>query len=368
MSHPLRAIVVGLNHYHVTGWVETLGLFPAQIEIVGRYDPDPSRADASRPEFVDPNLPQQFADWFGDIPFSSNLEALVSETGAELAIVTLPNRLAPNAVVTLARNGCHVIMDKPGARTASEAEAAVEAARANGVKLAVAFTRRYGSAWQRVAADIGSGRLGRVLSCEAIFVTSSVPVRGPRNPIFDRTNMGGGILHWLGIHDIDLVQWLAGQPIVQVQAMTGTTSSDAIDVEDTISLQFRMANGAVGTMHFAYALPRPGGAGYMALRGSNAAVVIDAGGATEWIGPGTVTNPLRSESTTGDVTRLPGYGTAGAAIVLDMLDAIANDRDPLATGENARDALSVVDAAYESARIGRPVSIANADQFEGARR
>ena len=39
-------------------------------------------------------------------------------------------------------------------------------------------------------------------------------------------------------------------------------SSDAIDVEDTISIAFRLAGGAIGTMHFAYALPRPGGEGY----------------------------------------------------------------------------------------------------------
>ena len=119
-----------------------------------------------------------------------------------------------------------------------------------------------------------------------MFVTSSVPVRGETNPIFDRHSMGGGILHWLGIHDIDLIQWLSGEPIVRVQAMSATTSSDAIDVEDTISVQFQLAGGAIGTMHFAYALPRPGGSGYMALRGTDASVSIDASGATEWIGPG----------------------------------------------------------------------------------
>ena len=357
MSQPLRMIVVGLDHYHVTGWVETLAHFGDQIEVVGRYDPDPTRASLDRPTFSDPNLPQAFPAWFEKVPFSSDLETLVRESRAELAMVTLPNRLAPEAVVALARGGCNVIVDKPGARTAEEAARSVDAVRANDVKMAVAFTRRYGHPWQMVASEIGRGRLGRTLSSEAIFVTSSVPVRGPSNPIFDGSAMGGGILHWLGIHDVDLIQWLAREPIVQVQAMTATRSSDAIDVEDTISIQFRLAGGAVGTMHFAYALPRPGGSGYFALRGSKASVTIDAGGATEWIGPGTVADPLRCEASSSDILRLPGYGSAGALIVSDMLDAIANDRDPLATGENARDALRVVDAAYASALSAQPVSI-----------
>ncbi len=365
MSTRYRAIVAGLDHYHVTGWVETLGLFADKIDVVARYDPDPRRATLDRPSFVDPNLPQAFPEWFQRAPFSSDLPELIREARPDLALVTMPNRLAPDVVIELARAGCHVIVDKPGALDAVGAERSIVAARTHGVKLAVAFTRRYGHAWQSVASEIARGRLGLLLSVEAMFVTSSVQVRGPDNPIFDRNLMGGGILHWLGIHDIDLIQWLSGEPIVRVQAMSATMSSRAVDVEDTISVQFQLEGGAIGTMHFAYALPRVGGSGYVALRGSKSSVRIDATGAIEWIGPASVRDPLRVETSTSDVVRLPGYGAAGASIVADLLDAVEHDRDPLATGENARDALRVVDAAYTSARIGQPVFLVTGFQSEG---
>ena len=357
MSAVTRTVVIGLEHYHVTGWVETLGLFPERIEVVGRFDPNPPREDRERPMFIDPSLPQQFSNDFLQVPFYSDLRRLIEETRPELAIVTLPNRLAPDAIVALARAGCHVMADKPGAIDAAGADRSVLATRANGVKLAVAFTRRYGRAWQGVANEVSLGRLGRILTSEAMFVTSSVPVRDPRNLIFDKVEMGGGILHWLGIHDIDLIQWLAGEPIVAVQAMTATMSNPEVDVEDTISMAYRLAGGSMGTMHFAYALPRPGGEGYAALRGSRASVSIAATGATEWIGPGSIADPLRQETIQNDTVRLPGYGSAGALIVGDLLDAITQDRDPLATGEHARDALRVVDAAYTSAKNGKLVEI-----------
>ena len=54
---PLRVLVAGLDHYHVTGWVDTLGLFPGDLEIVALYDPDPANGQALRPRFVDPSLP-----------------------------------------------------------------------------------------------------------------------------------------------------------------------------------------------------------------------------------------------------------------------------------------------------------------------
>lgn len=357
MTLPLRTVVVGFEHYHVTGWVETLGLFPEQIEILGRYDPDPTRADSKCPSFVDPNLPSGFSESFLAVPFYSNIAKLIRETRPQLAVVTLPNRLAPDAIVELARAGCHILSDKPGALDQAGANRAVAAANASGVKLAVAFTRRYGRPWRQAAREIESGRLGQLLTSEAIFVTSSVPVRDPRNFIFDRVAMGGGILHWLGIHDIDLIQWLSGEPIVSVQAMTATMSNSEIDVEDTISVAYRLAGGSIGTLHFAYALPRSGGEGYAAFRGANGSVTISASGVTEWIGPGSIHDPIRSETIAVDTIRLPGYGAAGASIVADLLDAIATGGDPLATGEHARDALRVVDAAYLSARTGERVAI-----------
>ncbi len=134
-------------------------------------------------------------------------------------------------------------------------------------------------------------------------------------------------------------------------------SGQTIDVEDTISIAYQLAGGSIGTMHFAYALPRPGGEGYAAFRGANASVTISAAGQVDWLGPGTRDNPIRSETVTTDTVRLPGYGSAGAAIVADLLDAVEHDRDPLATAEHARAALQVVDAAYLSARTGERVTI-----------
>ena len=173
--------------------------------------------------------------------------------------------------------------------------------------------------------------------------------------------MGGGILHWLGVHDIDLLLWLGGQPIVEVQAMAANASGSPIDVEETISVSFRYASGALGTMHFAYALPRSAGEGYLALHGANASLKIEPSGATTWIGPGTAENPLMKELTTVESARLPGYGSIGVRIIDDLLAAIQEDRDPLATGENAVAALRVIDAIYESVRTGERITIPNGD-------
>ena len=301
-----------------------------------------------------------------DIPFYADLDVLIREARPEIAVVTLPNAAAPLAIERLAAAGVHLLVDKPGARTAAEAEQGFGAAKRAGVKVAVAFTRRYGQGWKDAKAMIDAGRLGALITTEAMFVTSSVAVRDPANMLFKRDLMGGGILHWLGVHDLDLLLWLTGEPITEVQAMAGTIGGAAIDVEDVLSMSVRYQSGAIGTVHYAYALPRTGGDGYLALRGASGSIHLQPNGTLTWTGPGSIGDPVMTQTTTYQTRTAPGYGAGGGAIIDDLLRAIEEDREPLANGDAATEALRVIDAAYRSAAEGRRVRIepASANRME----
>ena len=351
-----RVAIVGLNHYHVTGWVESLAALRERIDVVARYDVDSTRSDGRPPDHVDPHLAPHFPGTFANVPFESDLDELIATHRPDLAVVTLPNIDAPAAIETLANAGVHILVDKPAARNASEAASAFAAVDAAGVKAAVAFTRRYGKGWQDVAALIGSGKLGRLIATEAFFVTSSVAVRDPANPIFRKHEMGGGVLHWLGIHDIDLLLWLTGERIVEVQAMSATIHP-GIDVEDVMSASVRYESGAIGTLHYVYALPRTGGEGHVAIRGTNGSVRILPDGSWTWTGPGTLLDPMMSQTTTYESRSSSGYGAVGAVIVDDLLRAIEEDRDPLATGAHAVAALRMIDAIYAAANTGTRIHL-----------
>lgn len=353
--------VVGLNHYHVTGWVGSLGSLAERVEVVARFDPDPERADGRAPDHVDPSLARQFPGWFNELPFEADLDMLIARHQPDLALVTLPNDEAPDAIETLADAGIHLLVDKPTARTGDEAARAFAAVDRAGVRGAVALTRRYGYGWREAAALIASGVLGKLLTTEAVFVTSSVPVRDPANLIFDREQMGGGVLHWLGIHDLDALQWLTGDRIVAVQAMTAAPGDSGVDVEEVVSASVRYASGAVGTVHYAYALPRPGGEGYVAVRGTIGSVKILPDGSWTLTLAGPVDDPLRAKSSIYETGPSTGYGAIGAVILRDLLDAIADGRAPLATGADAVSALRVLDAMYAAAETGQVVEVRGGD-------
>lgn len=347
-----RAVVVGLDHYHVAGWVETLELFADRIEIVALYDPDPERGGALRPRYSDPALAQELKPGYRSLPVETSLDALVERHRPDLAIVMLPNRDAPAAIARLGGAGIHLLVDKPAAMSAGAARDAFAAARAGGARVVTGLTRHYAPAWRTARTAIESGVLGTFIGAEAVFAASTVGVRGPDNPIFDAAAMGGGILSWLGIHDLDALLWLTGEPVVEVQAMTGRIGHPSLAVEDIASVGLRFASGAIATLAHSYSLPARGYRGGMALRGTAASLELPPDGSLVTVTPDPATPFLREDRLTFPEDRVPGYGAGGRDALADLLAATEEGRDPAADGEGLVRALTLVDAAYESARTG----------------
>jgi UDP-N-acetyl-2-amino-2-deoxyglucuronate dehydrogenase len=353
----LRLAIIGIDHYHSTGWVESLEQFADEIEITALYDPDMSMAQTLAPRFHDPSLSAALAPRYLDLPFYHDLEALLSRERLDIALVTLQNRDAPAAIERLAAAGVHLLIDKPAARTAAEARQAFAAVERSGIRATVGLTRHFDPAWLQARELIATGRLGRLLSAEAVFVTSSVGVRDPANHLFDRELSGHGILLWLGIHDVDGLLWLTGERIVEVQAAIANVGGHAIDVEDAASITTRFAGGALGFLYLCNALPRPASDGYVAVRGTHGSVKLTSDRVLTWIGAGSREDPVQMEERRYSTVSVGGYGPQAVLQIRDLLDAIRTGREPRVTGLDLVRALEVIDAAYESAAVGRPVRV-----------
>ena len=251
----MRVGVVGLGHYHVTGWVETLEGVGDELEIVALYDPDPERAPDPRATAPRSTLRASLGEAYRGLPVETKLDELIARHALDIGVVTLPNADSPAAIGVLAAAGIHLLIDKPAARSAPEARIAADAGSRSGVRTVVGLTRRYAPAARAARKLVASGGLGRLVAAEAVFATSSVDVRDPSNLLFDREQSGGGILSWLGVHDIDSLLWLTGETITEVSAMTGSVGHPGLEVEDVAAVSIRFAGGAVGTIQHSYSLP-----------------------------------------------------------------------------------------------------------------
>lgn len=354
MTSRFRVALVGLNHYHATGWAETLTQMQDLLDIVAVYDPDPTRRETLRPDFHDPTLPAQIVSMVQELPFYTDLAAMVQEQRPDAALVLLHNRDAPAAIQLLARAGVHSFVDKPGGRTAAELAAAMEAAKAAGVTVGTGLLWRYNQDAVQARDWVMSGRLGEIIGAEATLITSTVTQRNPANFLFDEELAGGGVLHWLGVHRIDSLRWITGQEIVAVQAMMAPAKRAGVSVEETAAVCFELENGAIGMLYAGYHLPRWITTGYLAVHGTERSVNLAMSGMT--VTDQSQVTPPAPPPPPGP--HVPGYGGAtGIRAIRDWLMAATGQAAPVSTGDDLVRALMVIDAAYESARTGMRVRI-----------
>lgn len=249
----LRAAIVGLRHGHMgslnpAGTKGLLGTFQQidGVEIVAICESEDAAA-----------LEREVAFAPGIHGYQSVADLLAKED-FDFAVVAAPAVEVPPAALALLQHGKHCFLEKSIARTAAEFRPVVEAAQQTGLHVHVNFPWRHHPAMVAARALLDSGALGRPTNLLAEMTTSQAGrFPGQRNPsgfAYRPDSEGGGMLHWLGGHFLEVVRFLMGD-VVAVSAMcapvVGNLAPDpTMDDVSIVSMQF--ASGAVGTLHTGY--------------------------------------------------------------------------------------------------------------------
>jgi predicted dehydrogenase len=266
-----------------------------------------------------------------------------------------------------------IFLEKPFVRTLDEADAVIAACRKADTKLALAFVNRHSPAYAAARDLIEEGRIGKVLE---------IRCRGKEDA------RGGGEDLWvLGCHVLDMMvdlggepQWceaavsLGARPIVAADAVAGPEGIGPI-AGDRIAAMFGLADGPVG--YFAsvrdaglkqpnFGLTVVGTKGAIHIRPDHVPHAyfreaplwrVDKDFPWRPIGAGGLDTPPPE----GDVDRAAERAAWARRAAVDLIDAIADDREPEAGMYAGRTVLEMTTAVYASAlsgtRINWPVRI-----------
>ena len=347
MAEPVRAALIGLTAPHSKGWLQTLLASPVVRELVV--------CDAEAQSL---DLPEGIAACY------TSLDALRAAEQVQFGLVSLPNDEIGAAARPLLRAGVPLIIEKPAGRTAADIAALNEAAARAGTIWATGFLNRCLPVAREFKRVVEAGALGEIVSIEGRMVTSSVQQRNPGHWLFDGQRAGGGILHWLAIHTIDLIRYLSGLEYGSVSGSVSTLSGTGISVEDVAALSVTMSNGALGSIHAGYMLKQRYGDIHLALRGTLGEAVWPM---YDWQGRGD-TLYVRSQAPGWDtaaehVTRAPegqgeGYGgPVGLQYIDDFITAAQQGTAFVTDGQDALRAMQLVEGAYAASESGRRVDL-----------
>ena len=356
----LRTALVGLRHPHVgtfgpekPSYIHTLRQLDGVQLVAYCEDTDPKLLDQARE--ADPSASHY-----------SSVEDLIAQEDFDLAFVVLPANEIPEVGIKLAEAGKHFYMEKQFARRAEDLAEMVRAVHRNGVKVTPAYPWRFHPVAQDLRRFIDDGKLGKPTSIETRQVTHQVRPgsRDPRHFMYRNDTEGGGILHMLGGHHLELMRFMMGCEVKSVQAMVGRPVGYIEEpLEDIAIAALEYENGALGSVHTGYLHPRSGGAKdtclvYRGVEGwadwtpVGAPMLEVYSTAPEWSG---------SPERTFHYSPEPYTGYLGEKWYLDWVQGFVNDvragREPALTAVDALRVLESIDAAYESARTGQRVEV-----------
>jgi len=156
-----------------------------------------------------------------------------------------PNALHAEPTIAAARNGKHVLCEKPLGRTADESLEIWREAERAGVVHMCGFNYRFVPAVRLAREMLEAGELGDLFHFRARYL-QSWGVDAPPSWRFDREAAGSGALGDLGAHIVDIGRYLVGEPVA-VSAVV-KTFIEGHEVDDTFAATVEFDNGVVGTL------------------------------------------------------------------------------------------------------------------------
>jgi len=187
--------------------------------------------------------------------------ALVKRDDVDLVDICTPGDSHAEIAIAALRAGKHVLCEKPLANTLEEASAMASAAseaRAGGVRAMIGFNYRRVPALALARQLVADGRIGRIRHVRATYLQDwLVDPSFPLTWRLQRQHAGSGALGDLGAHIVDLAQYLTGDLITGVSALTttfvgerpvpGGSGPGAVTVDDAALFLGRLGSGAVAS-------------------------------------------------------------------------------------------------------------------------
>ncbi len=344
MARHLRVGVIGLGigRGHLKSYQEN----PLVKEVV-IADLDPERLAAVGDEY---KIAKRYTD---------PLKMLAKEKLDAVSVAT-PNKFHAPLTIAAIEAGCHVLCEKPMAMSVAEAEAMQAAADKAGKKLAINFSYRFSPMSYALKQQVDAGVVGN------IYFGRTVWHRRRGMPKFggwfgNKDLAGGGPLIDLGVHRIDLALWLMGHP--EPIAVSGSAynviakrlaeeQQKHYSVEDLAAGIVKFANGATLIVEASWALNNNENEHMVtSLYGDRGGLVQKNTGGTYQF-----TAEVLTEEGGNLYTRVLARATVTPPTPFEeFINAIVEDREPMASGRQGIKVQKILDGLYRSAAEGREI-------------
>lgn len=189
-----------------------------------------------------------FGTRYPDVALFGSIEELCACDDVDVVWISTPNEYHAKHAVMAARSGKHVVCEKPMAISVEECNEICDAVEKTGVKYVQGHSKIYYEPLRRMREVIKSGTLGRVTQITTTNYNDWLIRPLVENEV--HTKNGTGPLFRQGPHQIDVVRYLAGSPATSVRAVAGRHEAAYPDTESNYTAMLMFEGGAVASLVF----------------------------------------------------------------------------------------------------------------------
>jgi predicted dehydrogenase len=289
---------------------------------------------------------------------------LLADPKLDVVTICTPSGAHMEPAIAAARQGKHVIVEKPLEVNLRRCDRIIKECDKAGVVLSTIFPSRFHRSSQLLKKAIDSGRFGRVTLGDAYvkwFRTQEYYDSGKWRGTWELD--GGGALMNQAIHSVDLLVWLMGE-IADISAHTATLAHQRIEVEDVATASLRFKSGALGVIE-ATTAAWPGSFKKIEIHGSTGSATIEEESISHWEFAKMNASDRKIVSEMNDSNQTGGGASDPAAIghaghtqqFKDVVKAIKTGTAPSICGREGRKSVEVILAIYQAAISGRRIQL-----------
>jgi len=325
----LGIALVGLGYYSTDLLAPALQL-TKKCYLAGIVTGTPSKAETWKKKF---NIPDK------NIYNYENFDSIAKNPDIDIVYVVLPPSLHKEFTIRAAKAGKYVFCEKPMAPTASDCKAMIEACKANNVKLAIGYRCQHDpniQAYMKFAKEQTFGKIKMITSAAGYF-------DGRTTHWKQKKALGGGVMGDMGVYAIQGARLASGEEPIAVTAQLSTTRPQIYtEVEETAMFQLEFPSGALASCQSSFGINM----NYLQANCEKGWFRMEPQSA--YIGN-------KGSSSLGPIEFK--IENQQAKQMDEDVEAILNNTNLIAPGEEGLRDIKIVEAIYESARIGKRVLI-----------
>ncbi len=187
-----------------------------------------------------------------NVPFYTDEEEMLKNCECDVVYISTPVFAHYNQAMLALSYGRHVFIEKPVCISSKEGRALVDAFKKAGKQISIGYMMKFHNLHEKAKEIIENGGIGQVNSIRAQFTCWYPDIKGAWRQT--KALGGGGAIMDLGVHCIELVEYILGEEIADVKAFYSTRTF-SYEVEDGAVIVFKTTGGVLGHIDVNFNVP-----------------------------------------------------------------------------------------------------------------